>query len=125
MYGQTIKKPIPKFKVGEQVRISKTGVIFRKGCLPGWTEEVFTVSRVITSRQYPVYKLKECNGTEIEGTFYEAQLQKVVQTDDDLFRIKKVIKKRKVKGGKIQLYIKWLGWPETYNSWVDQSSVQQ
>ena len=125
VYGQAIKKPVPKFKVGEQVRISKTGVIFRKGYLPGWTEEVFTVSRVITSRQYPVYKLKEYNGTEIEGTFYEAQLQKVVQTDDDLFRIEKVIKKRKVKGGKTQLYIKWLGWPETYNSWVDQSSVQQ
>ena len=33
VYGQHIKKPIPKFKVGDQVRISKTGVIFRKGYL--------------------------------------------------------------------------------------------
>ena len=73
-YGQEGKKPVPKFKVGDQVRISKTGVIFRKGYLSGWTEEVFTVSRVITSRQYPVYKLKERDGSDIDGTFYKAQL---------------------------------------------------
>lgn len=48
----------------------------------------------------------------------------MVQTDDDLFRIEKVIKICKVKGLKTQLYVKWLGWPEKYNSWIEQSSVQ-
>ena len=76
---------------------------------------MFAVSRVITSRQYPASRLKQHDGAEI----YEAQLQKVVQTADVHFRIEKVVKKRKVKGGKTQLFINWLDYPEKYNSWVD------
>ncbi|XP_070556486.1 uncharacterized protein [Ptychodera flava] len=67
-----------KFSVGEQVRISKTKRMFKKGYLPNWTEEIFTVSRRISSRP-PLYKLKDFDEEELEGTFYEQELQKVVK----------------------------------------------
>ena len=35
----------PKFKVGDQVRISKYKNIFAKGYTPNWSEEVFAVSK--------------------------------------------------------------------------------
>ena len=35
----------PKFKVGDQVRISKYKNIFAKGYMPNWSEEVFIVSK--------------------------------------------------------------------------------
>ena len=36
----------PKFKAGDQVRISKYKKIFAKGYTPNWSEEVFVVSRI-------------------------------------------------------------------------------
>ena len=33
----------------------------------------------------PTYKVNEWDGTSVEGTFYEQDLQKVTVEDDDLF----------------------------------------
>jgi len=77
----------PKFKIGAKVRITKKKTIFQKGYLPHWTEEVFTVSHI----QYtdpPTYKVTDYSGEEIQGTFYEQELQK---TSQEIFRIEKVI----------------------------------
>ena len=37
-------KKNPKFKVGDNVRISKYKIIFAKGYTPNWSEEVFAVN---------------------------------------------------------------------------------
>ena len=58
------------------------------------------------------YVLKDINGEEIVGTFYENQLQKTNQRE---FRIEKIIKR---KGDK--LYVKWKGYGNSFNSWVDK-----
>ena len=41
------KHPKPKFKVGDHVRLNKIHRTFEKGYLPGWTEEVFVVHRLV------------------------------------------------------------------------------
>ena len=38
------KRPKPKLKVGDRVRLNKKYRVFNKGYLPGWTEEVFVVA---------------------------------------------------------------------------------
>ena len=55
------------------------------------------------------------NNEQIQGTFYEQELQKSHQ---DTFRIEKVLKS---KGNK--LFVKWLGYPDTFNSWISKSDV--
>ena len=103
-----------KFKVGDKVRITKKKGLFEKGYTPKWTEEVFTVSPV----QYtdpPTYKITDGYEDEIQGTFYEQELQK---TSQEIFRIEKVIRKRGNKS-----LVKWLGYPESMNSWVDNESL--
>ena len=45
-YNEDSNKRDPKFKVGEQVRISKYKNIFAKGYTPNWSEEVFVVSKI-------------------------------------------------------------------------------
>lgn len=54
---------------------------FRKGYLPNWTTELFTISAQIP-RHPPVYRLRDYDGEEIEGTFYEQELQRVIKTDN-------------------------------------------
>ena len=71
---------------------------------------MFTISKI--QRTNPgVYKITDYNGEEIQGTFYEQELQSSTQ---EVFKIEKVVKK-----GKAQSLVKWVGYPETFNSWVD------
>ena len=79
----------PKFSVGDKVRISKKKKTFEKGYTTRWTEEIFTIVQVKRT-QPPTYKIVDLNGEEIQGTFYEPELQK---TSQELFRIEKVIKR--------------------------------
>jgi len=112
------KKKIPlkwKFEEGNKVRISQARRAFRKGYLPGWTTEIFTVkSRFATDP--PTYAIVDYGGEEIAGKFYAEELQKVTKTDD-VFDVERIIKSRK-RGGVTEHFVKWKGYPEKFNSWV-------
>ena len=49
---------------------------------------------------------------KIVGTFYEKKIQKTKQEE---FRIEKVIKRKEDK-----LYVKWKGYDNSFNSWIDK-----
>ena len=49
-----------KFRVEGRVRISKSRRTFKKGYLPNWTEEIFTICKRIT-KDRPIYKLAKRN----------------------------------------------------------------
>lgn len=104
----------PKFKAGEKIRISKKKKTFEKGYLPRWTEEVFTISEVQNTYP-PTYKITDYNGEEIQGSFYEPELQK---TNQEIFRIERIVKL-----GKKKSLVKWYGYPESFNSYVDNKDL--
>ena len=106
----------PKFKVGNHVNISKYKNIFAKGYTPNWSEEVFVISKIKNTVPC-TYIINDLNGGEIIGTFYEKELQKTNQKE---FRIEKVLKK---KGDK--LYVKWKGYDNSFNSWIDKKDLVQ
>ena len=113
------KRLKPKFKVNHRVRLNKKHQVFKKGYLPGWTEEVFIVSKVVPG-SVVTYKIKEMDDTPLEGTFYFQDLQKVTVSDDDLYRVEKVLKR---KGDK--LLVRWKGWPDKCDSWIDKKDVKK
>ena len=57
----------------------------------------------------------DLNGEPIPGSFYEKELQK---TSQEKFRIKKVLKK----GNK--LHVKWKGFDDSFNSWIDKKDLE-
>ena len=78
----------PKFSIGENVRLTKKKKPFDKGYTQWWTEEIFKISKIQLT--IPVtYKITDYNGEEIQGSFYELELQKTAQ---DTFRIEKLLK---------------------------------
>ena len=112
-----------KFKVGDYVRISHIKHTFQRDYQEKWTEEIFIVNQRIIRQGLPLYKLKDYANDPIEGTFYSAELQKVNKNMDEIWRIEKVIKKRK-RAGKTELLVSWLGWPKKFNSWILESELQ-
>ena len=87
----------PKFKISDNVRISRYKNVFAKGYTPNSSEEVLMIKKAKNTVPW-TYVI---NGEEIAGTFYKNELLKANQIE---FRIDKVIKR---KGDK--LYVKWKG----------------
>ena len=58
------------------------------------------------------YVVSYLNGEDITGRFYEKELQKTSQVK---FRIEKILKR---KGDR--LYVKWKGYDNRFNSWIDK-----
>ena len=113
-YNVDSKEKDTKFKVGDHVRISKYKNIFAKGYTPNWSEKDFVISQIINKVPW-AYVFNDFKAEEIVGTFYEKELQKTNQKE---FRVEKIIKR---KGNK--LYVKWEGYDNSFNSWIDKSDL--
>ena len=61
------------------------------------------------------YVISGLNGEETVGSFYEKELQKTNQKE---FRIEKVMKR---KGNKS--YVKWKGYNNSFNNWIDKTDL--
>ncbi|XP_035234288.1 uncharacterized protein LOC118206136 [Stegodyphus dumicola] len=109
-----LPKPQPKLKVGDTVRVSKLKMIFEKGYESNWTREIFTIHEILP-RNPPVYRLKDLTGEVIEGTFYEKELQKIL--DSGYYLVEKVLRERK-RNGVAEYYVKFVGYPPKFNAWV-------
>ena len=113
-FEKEVNNKDPKFKIGDQVRISKYKNIFAKGYIPNWSEEVFIISKIKNTVPW-TYVINDLNGEEIIGTFHEKELQK---TNLKEFRIEKVFKN---KGDKI--YVKQKGYDNSFNSWINKKDL--
>ena len=111
-----------KFEIGDKVRIGKYKHVFAKGYLPNFTEEIFTVTNRF-DKQPPVYKICDYLGEAVSGIFYESELVKVVKPDE-IYKIEKILKTRRGKGGVVEHLVKWLGYPTKFNQWIPRSDLK-
>ena len=120
-YYDKIKSKQVKFKVGDEVRVAKQKGKFSRGYNETSNQEIFRIYKINTKLKIPMYILETYDGKEIiNGAFYDFELTKVT---GDVFRIEKIIKTRKTKDGITQHYVKWKGFNDNYNSWIDSSNI--
>ena len=113
-YNEESNKQDPKFKVGDHVRISKYKNIFAKGYAPNWSEDVFAINKINNTVPW-TYAISDLNGEEITGRFYEKERQ---STNQQKFRIEKIIQ-----GKNEKLYVKWKGYDNSFNSWINEKDI--
>ena len=121
---KAVGKKIPKFFVDETVRISSNKLQFEKGYTGNWTEEVFYVNKIYKQHLPFMYRLRDSNGEVIEGRFYEQELQSVTVSADKEFVIERIVKKRKLKGHKPEVLVKWRGYPDSANTWQPAENIK-
>ena len=124
-FDDNIISPPLKFKynIGDLVRISKSKALFDKGYTANWTREIFKIYHRYP-RTPPVYKIIDIHPTNpeiVDGVFYENQLQKIIK-EDNVYYVEEILKERSSKKGK-EVYIKWLGYPEKFNTWEPASNL--
>ena len=66
-----------------------------------------------------MYHIKDEFDFKEKQRFYPEEVQKVTE---NLYRVEKIIKERTVDGKK-QYFIKWLNYPDQYNSWIDEQDL--
>ena len=89
--------------------------MFAKGYTQNWSEEVFVVSKIRDTVPW-TYLINNLNGEPITGSIYEKELRK---TSQEKFRIEKIIKRKADK-----LYVKWKGYNNPFNSWIDKKDLE-
>ena len=67
----------------------------------------------------PIYKIQEWDGTPVEKTFYQEDLQEVHVPDNALFRVEKVLRKQGP-----NVLVRWKDWPRKYDSWIPKRHLK-
>ena len=120
VYNYDITNKKPKYKINDLVRISlKRRELFDKpsGNIK-WSEELFKIYKINRSN-VTTYQLKDMNDEIIKGIFYKRELSKTKNTTGE-YIIEKILK---TKGN--QMYVKWRGYSNNFNSWVNKYDIKK
>ena len=113
-----------QFKVNDKVRITQEKTKFMREYSQKWTGEIFIVTRRFRRHGVPVYKLKDFSNMALTGSYYSQELQKIEHTTD-IWKVNKILKKRKNARGETELLVSWHQWPSKFDSWIKQSDLQE
>ena len=106
-----------RFKPADMVRVSKIKNTFEKGSVSNWSEELFKIDKVLTTKPI-TYTITDLGGEPISGSWYSWELQKVRKTDG-FYKIEKILKRKRLKNGKVKYLVKFLGYDSRFNEWID------
>ena len=125
-YIKNKKKKKIKFTLntGDRVRTTYIRNPFNRAYDSKWTGEIFKIDRRFIRQGQPIYTLVDWYDNPVKGTFYEYELQKIEVTDNDMFKIEKVLK-YKGRGNNKEALVRWLGWPKQFDSWIPASDIKQ
>jgi hypothetical protein len=73
---------------------------------------------VIQRVPQPIYEITDLQDRPIKGHFYNYGLVKVTVSPQTEFEIDKIVRTRNKNGIK-QHFVKWIGYDETFNSWIN------
>lgn len=116
-YGHVEPNVMPKFKVGDFVRISRIKGVFEKQD-HNWSFVLYEIKKVHPGN--PVaYTLREQNMKQnIKGLFYENELQKTEAPNKNVFLVHKILQERTNKRGDKEYLVQWVGHSDEHNSWI-------
>ena len=123
--GKTLKDSSARYtdddlQVGDVVRITKARGAFERGFTPNWTRELFRINAIDTYQNPTAYLITDMSGEDIKGVFYAQELQKV--KEPETYAVERILSTRG-KGQNKQYLVKWLGYPESFNSWVSKNDI--
>ncbi|KAL3096590.1 hypothetical protein niasHT_026347 [Heterodera trifolii] len=102
-----------KLQLGDIVRISKEKGDFSKGYFPNFTDELFRISKV-NPTDPPSYRIRDLDGEDIKGIFYE---QELVKTVAETSHRAEVLKTRR-RNGATEHFVRWIGYSDKHNRWI-------
>ena len=104
---------------GDLIRKSYKPGKFDKSFCPNWTDRTYKVDTISNEPTKKMFSIKDENDQKEKQRYYPEEVQKI---SENLYRVEKVIKTR-TKNGKKQHYVKWLNYPDNFNSWIEDDNL--
>lgn len=104
------------FDEGDNVRIRYVLTPMDKGYYPTFTDQVFTVKKVVKDHPRTMYRLEDFKAETIERKFYKEDLQLV---RDLSYRVDRIIRRSR----KFAL-VRWLNYPPSADTWVPLTAIK-
>lgn len=114
-----LKPQKAKFKIGDTVRVWKYHRKFQRGYDSKFTHEYFKICKILRNLPVVRYKLKDINGEEILGNYFQEEL--VPYTEPEFH--KTIVLDTKGKGRNKMYLVKYEGWDDKYNRWVKEQDT--
>ena len=83
----------------------------------------FPHKREVQAEQYPHLQSPRLGWRGSERYLVPTRIAETHKDNDNLWKIENVLKKRK-RGGRTELFVKWMGWPKKFGSWVSENEVK-
>ena len=115
------KSKKPKYKVGEYVRVAKSGNVFKRSYDEQFDTDFFIIEDIKRNLPRPMYILKSPLGVVQTDLYYEEELQPY---RSDVWKIEEVLRRRR-RNGRAQSLVKWLGFPLEEASWIDDTNLTE
>jgi hypothetical protein len=113
----------PRFKVGDQVRVSLQKGLFAKASVQTFSNEVFYVHQVQNTKPI-TYVLRDEQGEVITGAFYAEELVLVRKTPQDYWPIERIVATR-VRNRKKYHKVRFLGYDASEDRWILASELKK
>lgn len=110
-----------KININDKVRKKYEKKTFDKSYFPNWTDQIYNVSDIRNEPKKPVFLIKDGEDNLENQRYYPEEIQKVTENQ---YRIEKILRRR-LKNGVKECFIKWLNYPNNYNSWVTESEIKK
>jgi len=81
-------------------------------------------SRIVYRDQTREDGTTDVSTTGFDGRDYKSSILCELQlaASPELYRIEKILSSRRGVDGKVRHYVKWMGYPSKFNSWIDEIS---
>ena len=116
---QSRKRITSQLSIGEYVRVSNIKPTFQRGYKVQNSEEIFKIKSLDNTQTPTIYYLEDIEGEDIKGIFYREELIPV--KIPEFFHID--IIKSKTVAGKKKYLVKWRGYPDKFNSWINADQI--
>ena len=113
------KPIISNLPIGEYIRLNQIKPTFKKGYTIQNTLEIFKIKKIDTTQTPTTYYLEDLEGEPIKGVFYREEL--IPTTPPELYEID--IVQSKIVSGRKKYLVKWRGYPDKFNTWIDESQL--
>ena len=112
-----------EYKLNDVVRISYLKQAFQRDYDNVYSGELFRIRKRRIVQGIPVYYLRDYQGEDVRGAFYNFELRRVTHDPRKRFKIDKILKTRR-RNGESESLIRWLAWPRKYDSWEKTREIK-
>lgn len=101
---------------GQLVRVKHPFGPLDKGYFANWKDETFRIKASVR-KERPTYRIVNGKGEEDKRQYYREELQRVTE---GTYRVEKILKRDKRRK---RVLVKWIGYPDSANSWEPEDNI--